>query len=257
MSADLSQKGLHGGFDLVVFDWDGTLIDSTHAIADAIQASAADLGLPVPTRERASHVIGLGLFEAIHYAVPELGREQMPAFVERYRRHFLRADEHLRAFEGIESLLSELAQAGTLLAVATGKSRAGLNRALLQTGWARHFVTTRCADEGVPKPDPWMLLDILEELGVEAGRAVMIGDTSHDLRMARAAGATSVAVTYGAHPVEELRACTPAACLDSVAQLRDWLLPRLAVPPGAGGGKGGGAGMGTGSGAGGSAGGGA
>jgi phosphoglycolate phosphatase len=117
-----------------------------------------------------------------------------------------------------------------VLAVATGKSRAGLNRSLLQTGWARHFATTRCADEGVPKPDPWMLQDICEELGIEAGRAVMIGDTSHDLRMARAAGASAVAVTYGAHPVEELLACEPSACLDSVAQLRAWLLPRLAAP---------------------------
>lgn len=217
-------------FALVVFDWDGTLIDSTHAIADAIQASAADLGLPVPSRERASHVIGLGLFEAIHHAVPEIHREQMPAFIERYRRHFLRADEHLRAFEGIDALLAELGQAGATLAVATGKSRAGLNRALLQTGWGRHFATTRCADEGLPKPDPWMLNDICEELGIEAGRAVMIGDTSHDLRMARSAGASAVAVTYGAHPVEELRACEPSACLDSVAQLREWLLPRLAEP---------------------------
>ena len=223
-------------FDLVVFDWDGTLVDSTHAIADAIQASAADLGLPVPTRERASHVIGLGLFEAIHYAVPEIRREEMPAFIERYRRHFLRADEHLRAFDGIDALLAELAQAGTVLAVATGKSRAGLNRALLQTGWGRRFATTRCADEGAPKPDPWMLHDICEELGIEAGRTVMIGDTSHDLRMARAAGASAVAVTYGAHPVEELQACEPSACLDSVAQLRAWLLPRLAAAGGPGGG---------------------
>lgn len=221
-------------FELVVFDWDGTLIDSTHAIADAIQASAADLGLPVPTRERASHVIGLGLFEAIHYAVPEIRREQMPAFIERYRRHFLRADEHLRAFDGIDALLAELGLAGATLAVATGKSRAGLNRALLQTGWGRHFATTRCADEGIPKPDPWMLHDICEELGIETGRAVMIGDTSHDLRMARAAGASAVAVTYGAHPVEELRACQPSACLDSVAQLRAWLLPRLAAAGGPG-----------------------
>ena len=221
-------------FELVVFDWDGTLVDSTHAIADAIQASAADLGLAVPTRERASHVIGLGLFEAIHYAVPEIRREQMPAFIERYRRHFLRADEHLRAFDGIEALLAELGQAGTTLAVATGKSRAGLDRALVQTGWSRHFATTRCADEGIPKPDPWMLRDICEELGVEAGRAVMIGDTSHDLRMARAAGASAVAVTYGAHPLEELQACEPSACVDSVAQLRAWLLPRLAATGGPG-----------------------
>lgn len=216
-----------GPFELVVFDWDGTLIDSTHAIADAIQASAADLGLPVPSRARASHVIGLGLLEAIHYAVPQIERAQMPAFIERYRHHFLRADEHLKAFDGIETLFDALAQAGVLLAVATGKSRAGLDRALVQTGWRKRFVSTRCGDEGAPKPDPWMLNDLLEELDVAAERTVMIGDTTHDLRMAQAAGTASVAVTYGAHPLEELQACAPAACVHDVAELQAWLLPRL------------------------------
>lgn len=226
---DTSGRG-DARFELVVFDWDGTLVDSTDAIAHAIRASAADLGLAVPTRERASHVIGLGLSDALRYAVPDLRGEQMPAFIERYRRNFLQADERLCAFEGIDALLEELAHSGAALAVATGKSRAGLDRALLQTGWSRHFATTRCADEGAPKPDPWMLEDICEELGMEAGRVVMIGDTTHDLGMARAAGATGVAVTYGAHPAEELRACAPSACLDSVAELRRWLLPRLVMP---------------------------
>ena len=220
-----------GGFELVVFDWDGTLIDSTHAITDAIRASAADLGLPVPSRERASHVIGLGLLDAIHYAVPTIRREQLPAFVERYRAHFLRRDEQLQAFEGIPQLLAELQAAGVWLAVATGKSRAGLDRALVQTGWHAHFLSTRCADEGAPKPDPWMLDDLFEEIGVAPQRAVMIGDTTHDLKMAGAAGAAAVAVSYGAHPADELRACAPAACVDSVAELRGWLLPRLAPQP--------------------------
>ena len=214
-------------FELVVFDWDGTLIDSTGAIADSIQASAADLGLPVPSRERASHVIGLGLLEAIHYAVPQITREQVPAFVERYRFHYLREDANLRPFAGIPELLAELEAAGVMLAVATGKSRAGLNRALEQTGWRRHFVTTRCADEGAPKPDPWMLCDIGEELGTDAESTVMVGDTTHDLRMAGSFGAAAVAVTYGAHPADELQALAPAALVDSVASLRNWLLPRL------------------------------
>lgn len=220
--------GAQRKFELVVFDWDGTLIDSTRAITDAIQGSAADLGLPVPSRERASHVIGLGLLEAIHYAVPTIAREQLPAFVERYRTHFLRQDALLQPFDGIPSLLAELEAAGVMLAVATGKSRVGLNRALEQTGWNRHFLMTRCGDEGAPKPDPWMLLDICATLATDPSRAVMIGDTTHDLRMAIGAGATPVAVAYGAHPVDELRALAPAACVDSVAQLRAWLLPRLA-----------------------------
>ena len=221
-------------FRLVVFDWDGTLIDSTAAIVHALRASALDLGLPVPSRERASHVIGLGLFEAIGIAVPGIEREQLPEFVVRYRHHYFAVDGRLEPFDGVSPLLGELVDSGAWLAVATGKSRAGLDRALEQTGFARHFLTTRCADEGAPKPDPWMLRDICEELGVEAGRAVMIGDTSHDLRMARAAGASAVAVTYGAHPLEELQACEPSACVDSVAQLRAWLLPRLAAAGGPG-----------------------
>jgi len=216
-------------YDLIVFDWDGTLVDSTRAITEAIRSSAADLGLPVPSRERASHVIGLGLLDAIHHAVPDLPRAQVPVFVERYRHHYLKEDAHLLPFDGIPELLAELSALGVILAIATGKSRAGLNRALGQTEWTRHFATTRCADEGAPKPDPWMLRDVCEEVGVEPLRTVMIGDTTHDLRMAAAAGSHAVAVSYGAHPVHELLALEPAACVDSVPQLRQWLLPRLAA----------------------------
>ncbi len=214
-------------FRLVVFDWDGTLIDSTAAIVHALRASAADLGLPVPSRERASHVIGLGLFEAIRTAVPSIEREQLPEFVVRYRQHYFALDGRLEPFEGIPQLLDELVDVGAWLAVATGKSRAGLDRALEQTGWARHFLTTRCADEGAPKPDPWMLSDICEELGVDPVQAVMVGDTTHDLGMARAAGAAAIAVTYGAHPRGELEAEPALAMVDSIAELRETLLARV------------------------------
>ena len=227
MSAPVSHA-----YDLVVFDWDGTLVDSTGAITEAIRSSAADLGLPVPSRERASHVIGLGLLDAISHAVPTLERARVPAFVERYRHHYLKEDERLRPFEGIPELLAELAARGATLAVATGKSRAGLNRALTQTAWGRYFATTRCADEGAPKPDPWMLRDICVEVGIDARRTVMIGDTTHDLRMAHSAGTFAVAVTYGAHPSDELLAMEPAACLETVAQLRAWLLDGVARPAG-------------------------
>lgn len=226
MTAD-RDAAAHTRYQLVVFDWDGTLVDSTHAITESIRESAADLGLPVPSRARASHVIGLGLLDAIHYAVPAIGREQVPAFVERYRANFLRRDAQLQPFAGIPELLAELDRAGVMLAVATGKSRAGLNRALEQTGWARHFVATRTADEGAPKPDPWMLRDLCEALATRAQHTVMIGDTTHDLKMAAGAGASAVAVTYGAHPAQELLALAPAACVDSVAALRTWLLARL------------------------------
>lgn len=215
--------------DLVVFDWDGTLVDSTAAITDAIIEAASDLGLPRPTRRQASHVIGLGLHDALRRAVPELTERQLPEFVERYRHHYLNRDGDLRPFDGIPELLQTLSAAKPWVAVATGKSRIGLVRALEQTGWGRLFVTTRCADEGLPKPHPWMLQDICAELGVPAARTVMIGDTTHDLRMAHDAGARSVAVAYGAHAPEELDAWGTEAVLESVDALRAWLLPRLAI----------------------------
>jgi phosphoglycolate phosphatase len=228
----MTHRARAGPYRLVVFDWDGTLVDSTAAIVEAIRASAADLGLPVPSRAQASHVIGLGLLEAIHRAVPAIDRHQIPAFVERYRHHFLRRDASLAPFEGIPALLEALAGRGHLLAVATGKSRAGLERALAQTGWRTHFAATRCADEGAPKPDPWMLRDLCEELDVEPGDTVMVGDTTHDLQMAASFGADAVAVTYGAHPPDELRALSPAACVDSVDELRAWLLSHPAAEAG-------------------------
>ena len=214
-------------YRLVVFDWDGTLIDSTAAIVRSIREAAADLGLPVPSREQASHVIGLGLFEAIHAAVPAIEREQMPAFVERYRKHYFSVDGQLVPFEGILPLLAELDDRGAWLAIATGKSRAGLDRALEQMRWAGRFLPTRCADEGAPKPDPWMLRDICDELGVDAGETLMVGDTVYDLGMARAAGAGAIAVTYGAHPRDELESRAPLAVVDTVAELRTALLGRL------------------------------
>lgn len=214
-------------FRVVVFDWDGTLIDSTAAIVHAIRASAADLGLPVPSREQASQVIGLGLFEAIRRAVPIIDRDQIPAYVERYRHHYLRRDAQLEPFAGIPELLSELSDSGAWLAIATGKSRAGLNRALDHMGWTGRFLTTRCADEGAPKPDPWMLRDIFDELGLQPGDAVMVGDTTHDLGMARAAGAAAIAVTYGAHPREQLESEPALAVVDTIAELRELLLARV------------------------------
>ena len=214
-------------FRLVVFDWDGTLIDSTAAIVHAIRAAAADLGLPVPSRQQASHVIGLGLFDAIRRVVPVIDRAQVPAYVERYRHHYLRRDADLEPFDGVPALLADLADSGAWLAVATGKSRAGLNRALDHMGWTGKFLTTRCADEGLPKPDPWMLRDICDELGLGASETLMVGDTTHDLGMARAAGAAAIAVTYGAHPREALAGEPALAVVDSVVELREALLARV------------------------------
>ncbi|HEX7155591.1 MAG TPA: HAD-IA family hydrolase [Burkholderiaceae bacterium] len=212
-------------FDLVVFDWDGTLVDSTALIAAAIRQAAADLGLTVPDFERASHVIGLGLADALARAVPELPSSRFPEFAARYRAHYLAGENQIALFPQVRGLLDALRERGVPLAIATGKTRAGLARALDSAGLALHFSATRCADETAPKPDPAMLFELAGELDVAVSRMVMIGDTTHDLQMAAAAGVAAVGVTYGAHPRVQLAALEPLALLDSVPALRGWLIP--------------------------------
>ena len=216
-------KALTKRFELIVFDWDGTLLDSAAAIVHAIQAASADLGLPVPTDARARHVIGLGLSDALHHAVPELPVEAYPQMVERYRHHYLSSDHELTLFDGTVELIAELHGRGHLLAVATGKSRHGLDRALGFSGLGQYFHATRCADECFSKPHPAMLHELMEELGVAAWSCLMIGDTTHDLLMARNAGVAGLAVSFGAHPVSQLEAEAPLACVHTPAELRAWL----------------------------------
>jgi len=210
-------------YGLIVFDWDGTIIDSAATIVECIRESARDMGLPVPAPERASHVIGLGLHDSLRLAVPELQSHRYPEFVAHYRRHFLAREDAMGLFTGMEELLIELKDRH-LLAIATGKSRRGLDRALAATGIGTLFAASRCADETHPKPHPAMLLELMDELGFSRSQMLMIGDTSHDLEMARAAEVDSVAVTYGAHPEEGLRACNPLICLPTVASLSAWLM---------------------------------
>jgi phosphoglycolate phosphatase len=209
-------------YGLIVFDWDGTIIDSAATIAECIRESARDMGLPVPSAEQASHVIGLGLHDSLRMAVPELQTEQYPQFVAHYRRHFLAREEAMSLFSGMEELLLHLKE-NHRLAIATGKSRRGLDRALTATGVGPLFAASRCADETHPKPHPAMLLELMDELGFSKHQMLMIGDTSHDLEMARAAEVDSVAVTYGAHPEEGLRACKPLNCFPTVSSLSAWL----------------------------------
>lgn len=210
-------------FDLVVFDWDGTVLDSASAIVQSIVAACRDLGLPEPTEERARYVIGLGLGDALRHAVPELAEEQYPRMVERYRHHYLAADHELTLFPGVAGTIEWLVGQGRYLAVATGKSRNGLNRALAHSGLGKFFHSTRCADECFSKPHPAMLEQLMEELGVGPERTLMIGDTTHDLQMAKNAGVASLAVSFGAHPVETLRAESPLACVDTPRELDAWL----------------------------------
>ena len=209
-------------YRLVVFDWDGTLIDSAGTIVRCIQDAARDMALDVPDRSRASHVIGLGLHDSLRHAVPGLAPERYLEFADHYRRHFLARQDAMLLFPGVLELLQGLSAERTL-AIATGKSRRGLDRALDADGLRRFFAASRCADETHPKPHPAMLLELMEELGVDRAATLMVGDTSHDLEMARAAGVDSLAVTYGAHPEAGLRACAPKGCVSSVAELRAWL----------------------------------
>ena len=209
-------------YRLLVFDWDGTIIDSAATIAECIRDASRELGLEVPDEERARHVIGLGLHDAMRLAVPGLPAQRYPEFVESYRRHFLERKDSMQLFGGMRELLESLSR-NHLLAIATGKSRRGLDRDLEFHGLKNLFMASRCADETNPKPHPAMLLEIMEELGVGNDASLMIGDTSHDLEMARAAEVDALAVTYGAHPEDGLRACGPVGCFPTVQALQEWL----------------------------------
>ncbi|MDR0934510.1 MAG: HAD-IA family hydrolase [Burkholderiaceae bacterium] len=210
-------------FDLIVFDWDGTLMDSTAAIVKSIQASAQTLGLPMPDRETAAHVIGLGLNEAMKAAMPDADPAIYPRMAEQYRHYYPRFTQEITLFDGVMEMLEDLAGRGYAMAVATGKSRSGLNRVLRETGTGRFFRATRTVDETPSKPHPAMLQEITQELGEDMRRTVMIGDTTHDLLMASNAGAAGVAVQYGAHPAAELKRLNPLYTADSVASLHEWL----------------------------------
>jgi phosphoglycolate phosphatase len=210
-------------FRLLVFDWDGTLADSTALIAACMQQAFRDIGLPAPDEAAARHVIGLGLDDAMRHVAPALPRERYSELAACYRVRFLARDAEIPLYEGVPEMLDELGAAGFLLAVATGKSRAGLNRAMVRNDIAHRFVATRCADEGFPKPHPDMLLHLMERLETRPSETLMIGDTTHDLELAKYAGTAAVAVTHGAHSTHELERQQPLAMVPSIEGLRQWL----------------------------------
>jgi phosphoglycolate phosphatase len=209
-------------YDLIVFDWDGTVMDSTAIIAGSIQAACRDLELPVPSDETARYVIGMGLNEALRHAVPDAPEAMYEALTARYRYHFLAQDAAIPLFAEARETIIELHGQGYWLAVATGKNRNGLNRALASSALGEYFHATRTADQTFSKPHPAMLLEIMDELGLEAERVLMVGDTTHDLQMAINAGVDAVGVTHGAHPEEQLRALNPLALVDDFIALRAW-----------------------------------
>ncbi len=210
-------------YDLIVFDWDGTVMDSTAIIAASIQSACRDLHLPVPDDDMARHVIGLGLMQALRHAVPTAPEEMYEPLVARYRHHFLSQNDAIPLFDQARETIIELHEAGYQLAVATGKNRNGLDHALQSTHMREYFHATRTADRTFSKPHPAMLLEIMEELDVQAERVLMVGDTTHDLQMAINAGVDVVGVTHGAHPEHQLRELKPLALLNDFAELRAWL----------------------------------
>jgi phosphoglycolate phosphatase len=199
-------------YDLVVFDWDGTLADSTSIIAKALQLACRDVGCDVPDDVSARFVIGLGLVDALRHIAPRLAVADYPRLSERYRAHYMAQEDRIPLYAGARELLHDLRAGGHALAVATGKSRTGLDRALAFHRLAAAFDVTRCADEGMPKPHPEMLNHIVTRLGVARERVLMVGDTTHDLRMAAQAGVDFVGMSHGAHDAAMLAEATLGVC---------------------------------------------
>jgi phosphoglycolate phosphatase len=211
-------------YKLLVFDWDGTLIDSIEQIVASLQiASQVVCGETVP-EDAARNVIGLGLTEAIEKLHPEMDAVAIEQISAAYKQHYLYENPiPAQLFEGVTDMLDELTELGYQLAIATGKSRPGLNRALQEHSVEDYFVTTACAGEKRSKPHPEMLLDILLELDVPASQALMIGDSEHDLMMANNARVNSVAVSHGVQKADVLLSHQPLACLDRITDLSDFL----------------------------------
>lgn len=210
-------------YELLIFDWDGTLMDSAGVIVDSIQKACEDMGIPAPDDHACRQIIGLGLIQALQTLLPNLAEDQYPRLVEHYRDHYLGRDATIPLFEGVSEGLRELHGAGFTLAVATGKSWKGLERALEYSGLGAYFSAVRCADQTHSKPHPAMVEEILDELLMEKANALVIGDTAHDMLMAANAGVDRLGVSYGAHHADSLYAHSPVAVLDSFCEVHAWL----------------------------------
>ena len=209
-------------YKLLIFDWDGTLINSESSIVTCMKLAMRDVGLPILSSDEIKNIIGLGLYEALVKLFPSANNDQYQHLIERYRVHFL-AMEQAIPFEGVKETLAHLYERGYLLAVATGKGRAGLNKALKHVQFQQFFHATRCADETRSKPHPQMVNELLEELEVTPDNALMVGDTEYDLEMAQNAGVDGVAVSYGVHDIERLHQYKPVVKLDKLSEIIPWL----------------------------------
>jgi phosphoglycolate phosphatase len=211
-------------FDLIAFDWDGTLFDSTRIIVRCIQRAVVDVGGNMPSDKDAAYVIGMGLMQALAHAAPDVPKEKYPELGAQYRQHYIAHQSDLSLFDGVLPLLAELKARHHLLAVATGKSRRGLDDVLDTVQLKGMFDGSRTADETAGKPHPLMLQELMREFGTEPGRTLMIGDTTHDLQMAINAGCPAVGVSYGAHESAEFDALKPVFVAHTVRDLHAWLL---------------------------------
>ena len=211
-------------FDLIAFDWDGTLFDSTRIIVRCIQSAVVDVGGAMPSDKAASYVIGMGLMEALAHAAPDVPQQKYAELGARYRHHYMAQQNALCLFDGVLALLGELKARHHTLVVATGKSRRGLDEALHSVQLKGMFGGSRTADETAGKPHPRMLQELMREFGADPGRTLMIGDTTHDLQMALNAGCASVGVSYGAHEPGDFDALEPLFVAHSVRDLHAWLL---------------------------------
>jgi phosphoglycolate phosphatase len=211
-------------FDLIAFDWDGTLFDSTQIIVRCIQRAVADVGGTVPSDKAAAYVIGMGLMQALAHAAPDVPESKYPELGRRYRDHYSSHQNDLALFAGVLPLLADLKARHHCLAVATGKSRRGLDEVLRTVELRSVFDGSRTADETAGKPDPRMLRELMAQFGAEPQRTLMVGDTTHDLQMALNAGCTSVGVSYGAHEPDAFDSLQPLFVAHSVPQLHQWLL---------------------------------
>ncbi|NNM52833.1 MAG: HAD-IA family hydrolase [Pseudomonadales bacterium] len=212
---------------LVVFDWDGTLMDSAQQIINCMRLAAADCALPVPEEAAIQHIIGLSLPVAMRRLFSEMNTEVHEAMMDAYAaRYVTDAGGPARLFSGVSTMLASL-EMQVPLALATGKSRRGLDRVLGQLGWKQRFAASRCADETASKPDPCMLLELLDEFDLHPSQALMVGDTTYDLDMARAAGMSAVGVTWGAHAPDLLKVSLPEVLCTSVGELTAHLRHRV------------------------------
>lgn len=206
---------------LIVFDWDGTLVQSTGHIVRCFEHAMASENLPILPAKQIQGIIGLGLLEAARTLYPELSHAETESLAEAYRAHYFARTESIHPYPGAEKVLSDLRDAGCWLAIATGKSNRGLQEALAETGLGHYFLSTRTAEQTVSKPAPLMLMQLLDEFGVTPGQTWMIGDTDFDILMAHNAGCSPVAITHGAHDLVRLQAARPTVTIDELTAILD------------------------------------